>query len=207
MTDEQQDIDNAGADNAQVEKQEQQPEQIDYKAWYEENKPKVENAEGILAKNRELLGKMAKTKEQKEAVQKQLLEQEGNFEKLYRDQQQKIRNKTIEGLSKELGLKYAGDVEAAEALTELVERRVSELVNEDGDYDVNDIEELKLDIETNKKYARLLGDRNKGVGSGAQGNVKTTNQRTVKLSEMSEKERLDLFRNDNAKYRALEKLE
>lgn len=207
MADEEQDIDNTGTDNAQTETQGQQPAPIDYKAWYEENKPKVENAEGILAKNRELLGKMAKTKEQKEAVQKQLLEQEGNFEKLYRDQQLKIRNKTVEGLSKELGLKYAGDDDAAVALQELVEKRVSDIVDEDGDYDVNDVEELKLDIETNKKYARLLGDRNKGIGSGAQGNIKTTNSKTVKLSDMSEKEKIELFRTDNAKYRALEKLE
>lgn len=152
--------------------QEQKEVEIDYKAWHDENKDKVINSEAIIAKNRELLGKLAKTKEQKALVEKAQAEQAGEWEKLYKDQQNKIRNKTVEGLAKEIGLKYAGDAEAAEALAELIERKISDVVNEEGEFDVDDIESLKKEIETNKKYSRLLGDRNKGVGSGAIGNAK-----------------------------------
>ena len=151
-------------------------DEMDYKKWYDDNKEKiakVDNVDAIISKNRELLNKMAKTKEERDSLNKRLDEQNGNWEKLYKDQQAKIRDKTVDNLAKELGLKYGADDDAQTALTLLLEKRVKEIVNEEGDFDINDVETLKKDIETNKLYVRLLGERNKGTGSGAQGNIKT----------------------------------
>lgn len=186
----------------QVKEQQNDPQEIDYKAWYEENLPKVQSFESIVSKKEELLKetKAAKEKERKAAEQAEqarkeqqmIAEKNGEYEKLYKQKDEEVnklkqellndrqerRNEKINVAAIKLASDLAkGESYKAELLSEFIAKKIGSIADEYGRVDNDTLEDIKKQFETDEKYAPLLGG-NKSTGGGAPGNTRGAQQKT-----------------------------
>lgn len=193
----------------------EQPEvaEVDYKAKYEEAQ---KNIEALAAKKEELLKETKQAKEEKrkqadlaeQAKQQQLevAQKNGEFEKLWKQEQQE-KEKALQELQSSrkerrdekinlAAMKVAvdlakGDANKAELLSEFLARSISNVADEYGHVDGDVLSSVRTQFETDKKYAPLLGG-NQSVGSGAPGNTRSAQQQTKTITR-SEFDSLDHF--------------
>ena len=169
-------------------------QEIDYKAFYEQNKETVEKLPGLLNKQQELLAETKKAKEERRKIeelskqeQMSLAEKQGKFEDLYKQtleelkQERAIKAQEIQERRKEkidlIASKVAeslakGDTNKAELLSVFVSRDIHAVADESGNVDNDVIESIKKQFEADAKYQPLLGG-NKSVGGSAPGNTRS----------------------------------
>lgn len=193
-------------------------EEIDYKAWYEENKNKVDGFDGILANKDKLLGEKKSLQQQLneyEEKQRKLQAEQGNYKELYgtEAQRREAAEKELQNIKQEIrqnklnqkAVSIAndlakGDSDSAALLTDFVERSLAKNADDAGQVEDSVVDTIKQQFLNDKKYARLIGGV-QSSGGGAPGG-KTTKQ-SKKFSEMSEAERVALFKSDPNEYRKL----
>jgi hypothetical protein len=179
---------------------EQQQDVVDYKSKYEEAQKAIE---ALAAKKEELLKETKNAKEEKrkqaelaeQARQEQLevAQKNGEFEKLWKQEQQEkervlqeLQNSRKERRDEKINLaamKVAvdlakGDADKAELLSEFVAKSIGKVADEYGQVDNDLLSSVRTQFETDKRYTPLLGG-NKSVGSGAQGNTRSASVKTT----------------------------
>ena len=188
----------------QTEIQEQEvTQEVDYKALYEDLKPKFES---VLAKKDELLGETKKAKADRTAAEQEAKRvadekalKDGEYEKLW-----KTAKEEKESLAKEIqNLKHSNRQEKiqvsamrisqdlsegdnVELLSDFVMRNLDKLADESGALSADVLEDVKKEFANNNKYKSLLR-QSKASGGNAQGNAsgKAMQIQTLSRSEFS----------------------
>jgi hypothetical protein len=178
-------------------------QEIDYKAFYEQNKDTIEKLPGLLNKQQELLAETKKAKEERRRIeelskqeQQSLAEKQGKYEDLYKQTLEELKNERaakaqeIQERRKEkinlIAAKVAadlakGDADRAELLSVFVARDLQSVANDNGDIDNDVIGSIKKQFEADNKYKPLLGG-NKSVGGSAPGNARGAGVESNKLT-------------------------
>lgn len=176
-----------------VEQQEEQEvQEIDYKAFYEANKETVEKLPGLLNKQQELLAETKKAKEEKRKIaelskqeQEALSQKNGEYEKLFRQrdeeykkleqqihtEKQERRQEKINLVATKVAMDLAGDANKAELLSVFVAQNILAIADDVGNVDNDVLVSIKKQFETDAKYSALLAG-NRSVGGGAPGNTR-----------------------------------
>jgi hypothetical protein len=171
-------------DNIEVEQTE---EVLDYKSLFEKTQ---EDLNKVLAKKDELLTEVKKAKRDKdlatEAMKKEELDKAqkaGEYEKLWQSSEtekkqlqdqlhsfmNEIKNEKITNVAMKLAADLAkGDSDRAELLSIFVKGSLEKLADEKGTLSDDVIMAVKRDMESNKKFASLIGGSN-AKGGGAVG--------------------------------------
>ena len=158
-------------------------EQVDYKALYEQAQQDIQS---LAAKKDEILTEAKKAKAARanlEAQQKEAMQQNGEFENLWKAEQERaasvekqlnefksqIRNEKLTNNAMKIANELAkGRAESAELLSSFVGQSLAEHANDLGDVSDSVLETIKYQFQNDKKYAPLLGG-SKATGGGAVG--------------------------------------
>lgn len=184
-----------------VVEQQEELQEIDYKAFYESNVNKVKDFDSVVAKKDELLKetKQAKEKERKQTEvaelarkeQKELAEKNGEFEKIAkyeREEKEKAlselmatrkenRDEKIHNAAMKVAIDLAkGDAKKAELLREFLAKSISNVADEFGRVDADTLQSVHKQFEVDERYAPLLGG-NLSVGGSAPGNMRSAPQK------------------------------
>ncbi len=164
--------------------------------------------EDQATRDKELEAKVNRTKEENEQLIKQYKEENNKLKTdIEASKQKEYQNKVREEASK-LADKLTKDSIRKELLTEKFEKQIK--LDDDGKVVVLD-ENKQPTISPVDVLVKSISDRYKclidGLDSTGGGAHSSGGTQPQKLSEMSEGDRVNLFRTDNAEYRRLEALE
>lgn len=171
----------------------QDVQEIDYKAFYEANKETIEKIPGLIAKNEQLLGEAKKAKADREAIANQSKQEQeaqalknGQYETLwktrdeeykqleqkYNQREQQLRNDKINLASNKIAIDLAGDADKAELLSVFVAQSISQLADDNGNIDGDVLAGVKKQFESQGKYSALM-KTNQSQGGSAVGNTRS----------------------------------
>lgn len=192
--------------------------------------PEPEDTSGLKQKVEELLNESKSAKQKaREAEERakreaeQRAKEENDFKSLYESsegEREKIRRELEEvrnGIAREktdnAAMKLAAELADgtnAELLSVFIKSRIRyedgkvQVLDSDGNPTVSTVDDLKKEFQTSGRYDSLLRGSKAGGGGAAPSNGGGA---ATKLSEMSEKERVTLFREDPDKFRQLKEAE
>lgn len=155
-------------------------EAVDYKAEFEQLKKEFDS---VLSKNQELLGETKRAKEAKRALEaedKKRAEQNGEFERLLKMEQeekakileqlnglqQNVFNEKINTQAHKIANELKAIPESADILAELIARELKSIAGEHGEVSETALKSLKHQFSNDDKYKPLLvGNQSNGGGA------------------------------------------
>lgn len=195
--------------------------------FYKSNKDKVKDFDSIVAKKDELLGETkAAKKAREEALEKlkkyekerqEALEKNGEYKTIAEQLKQDLENERAERLQekeerKQEKLSYQamklankladGNPDSAELLSTFIEQSLKELADDNGNLKDGVLKDVEKHFTDTPKYAPLITGT-KATGGGAKGG--TVKQTEKSFNEMSEAERVTLYKESPEKYREMKK--
>lgn len=191
--------------------------QVDVQKLQDELKSMADRIEAMDRKNRELLDEKKKKDEEariaSEELEKERLKKAGDLDKLLEIEQQKtaqaikdkqdllneIRLEKIQSLALKLANEMKGRPESIEILANCVSQEISSLVDEKGNLSDAKRSSIVEKFKDSAKYKPLLLG-NQSTGGSAEGSGGSS---TNSFDEMSEKEQVELYKSDPAKWRQL----
>ena len=210
-------------ENSVVEQQDVQ--EIDYKAFYEANKESIEKLPGLVKKNQELLSetKQAKAERMQAAADAQRIADEkaikdGEYEKLWKTakEEKEALAKTINELKSNnrkekiqiAALKVSNELaegDNVELLSDFVMRNLDALADENGSLSDDVLVDVKKQFEQNSKYNSLMKQSKASGGSapgnmrGAQSNLEVTRGEFEKMTPQKQAEFVQKIKSGSAK--------
>lgn len=175
--------------------------------------------ERLKKHNETLIGEIRESKEKSRLEAEKIAKEKGDFEALYKsseearqrieqemqDTRQRISKERIARESMAIAASLA-DGANAELLQEFISRRLSvdgdqvKVMDANGNLTVSTIEDLKKEFVTSGKYNALIR-QSKAEGGGATG--ESSKSGTANFNDMSEQERVRLYKQNPDEYRRL----
>lgn len=166
--------------------------EVDYKAFYEQNLDKVNSFDAVVAKKDELLKETKKVKAERAEAQaeaarvaEEKAQKDGEFEKLWKTAKQREdelskelqnirmsnRQDRINNAALTIATKLA-DGDNVELLSDFIARNLDRLADETGALSADVAEDVEKDFANNAKYKSLMR-ANKSSGGSAPGNARS----------------------------------